>query len=579
MAQEDLVAVDFETDGIEARPEYPPTPRGVAVLADGKATYERKFKRARDVWHRPMVFHNAAFDVAVATEKLAWPMPQWENCHDTQFLAFLIDPYSESLSLKKLAERYLGMPAVEQTDVKEWVMANVPEAKRKTVNWGYWIASAPMELLKPYAIGDVDRTLKLFHHLRAQLPERSVPAYDRERRLQPMLLENSRLGVRVDREELARDLDRFEHAMSLTNKRLWKLLGKTFNIDSGEELADALEESGLGSGFKATPSGKRSVSKDSLAQCEMDPKVRELLDYRGRLDTALTTFMRPWLRMSERSGRVHFEWNQVRADRGGARTGRLSSSPNCQNIPKEMKAQAPRGLPELPHLRTYLLPDEGEVWVRKDYSQQELRVLAHFEGGDLLQMYNTKPDTDMHQHVAGMIGVDRQTAKTLAFALLYGMGLQSLSERLGTSVDEARGIKAKYLKMLPGLRSVQKDIEARARSGQPIWTWGGRGYVPEQPKIIKGQLRSFEYKLLNYLIQGSSADCTKEAMCRLYEANLPGRMLVSVHDEIDWSVPRSALKETVREIDAIMRGIEFDVPMLSDTETGESWGKLSKHKL
>jgi len=458
----------------------------------------------------------------------------------------------------------------------------VPEAKRKTVNWGYWIAKAPMKLLAPYAKGDVIRTKKLFEHYTRTIGQDLglMQAYQRERRLLPMLLKNSAEGVRVDAKRLKLDTITYENALLAVDKRICKLLGGTFNVGSPDELADALEASGKGGGFLTTPKGKRSVSKTSLAQCDMDPDVGELLQYRGRLEWALSNVLRNWCATVERTkDRVHFDWSSTRGDATGARTGRLSSSPNCQNIPKEMDATAPKGLPPLPHLRTYLLPDPGCVWVRKDYSQQELRVLAHFEDGALLEMYKKQPDIDVHATIAKLMGIERRPAKTMGFALLYGMGIAELSNRLDVTPERARELKAGYLKVLPGLKALQKSIEESAQAGIPIRTWGGRQYLPEPPKIIKGVLRSFEYKLLNYLIQGSSADCTKEAQCRLHEAGLPGRFLLSVHDEIDWSVPKGKLAKTVKEIDGIMRSIEFDVPMLSDTETGESWGSLQAYQL
>lgn len=579
MAERPLV-LDFETDGILPRPDYPPEPRGIAIDDGRSKTYVRNFDKLKRVWNtRPMLFHNAPFDIAVAVEKLGLPIPKWEHIHDTQVLAYLADPYA-STRLKDQAAKHLDMPPDEQTDVRDWIMANVPEAKRKKVNWGFWIARAPMPLLKPYAIGDVVRTYGLWQHYQPVLQEMRG-AYDREMKLVPILLRNSRQGVRVDVLPLKRDTAIYEKVLLTTDARICKLLGRTFNVGSSDELADALEASGQGEGFLITKTGKRSTSKKSLAQCELNPAVAELLDYRGRLETALTTFMRNWCETVERTvDRVHFDWSSTRSEKGGARTGRLSSSPNCQNIPKEMKAKAPKGLPPLPHLREYLLPDEGCVWVRKDYQQQELRVLAHFEDGDMLQMYLDQPDVDVHQMVANIMGVDRTPAKTLGFALLYGMGLAELSARLGVSVEKARQLKAAYLRVLPGLKALQKEIEANGRAGIHITTWGGRKYLAEPPKIIKGRLQSFEYKLLNYLIQGSSADCTKEAMCRTDAANLDARLLVSVHDELDFSVPNDKrLKNTVRKIDAIMRSIEFDVPMLSDTEVGESWGSLQKYQL
>lgn len=574
-----MIVIDFETAGIDPRPFYPPEPVGVAIKEGKKKGIYGSPDLLWSRWNQgPMIFHNSAFDIAVATEKLGLPMPKPENIHDTQWLAFFDDPHAWSLELKRLAHKHLGMEPDEQTDVKEWVQANVPEAKRKSVNWGYWMSKAPVSLLRPYAIGDVERTAGLFQHFRKHV---DTPYYRREQRLLPMLLDNSRNGVRVDLAALKKDLPTFEHALRETDKRICKTLGAKINVGSSEELVTALLESGLGSGFLMTPKGKLSVSKESLAQADLKPAIKTLLNYRGRLETTLTTFLRNWTETAEQAGgRVHFEWSQVRGDGKGARTGRLSSSPNCQNIPKTFKGVVtPKGLPDLPFLRKYLLPDEGHVWVRKDYSQQELRVLAHFEDGELQDMYRENPELDVHTTIGGIMTIERDPAKTIGFGLLYGMGIPELAKRLGVSLEKASKLKAQYLGVLPGLKDLLDDLKETAQRGEPIHTWGGRPYYCEEPIINKfGRLQTFEYKLINYLVQGSSADVTKEAMCRLHEAGLPGHMLVSVHDEIDWSVPIGQEK-CILEIDAIMKSIEIDVPMLSDTEVGESWGSLQKVSL
>jgi len=581
-----LVAVDFETDGIEARPDYPPVARGVAIQQEGySGNYSKESahtlkKRLAPIWRDKnvgLVFHNASFDLAVATEGLGLPMPHWSRIHDTLFLAFLTDPFARTLSLKPSAEQYLGMPPDEQADVRDWILANVPEARRAKKNWGKSIARAPYKLLAPYAIGDADRTLKLHTRLHtASVAE----AYDRERRIVGGLTENSATGIRCDRARLVRDLEKYEKALLTTDKRIYKALGRTFSIDSGEELADALEASGKASGFLVTATGKRSVAKGSLAGAITDPGVAELLAYRGRLETCLSTFLRPWAMMSERDGRIRFDWFQTRGDTGGgARTGRLSSSPNVQNIPKELPTPAPKGLPDLPLLRTYLLPEEGHAWVRKDYSQQELRLLAHFEDGVLLQMYLDNPKIDIHQVIAtemAKLGFDvgRRAAKTLAFSLLYGMGLAELSLRLGCNVIQAKAIKEAYLRIVPGIAKVNAVLKQRAKEGLAYKTWGGREYHCEPPRMIEGRLRTFEYKMLNYLIQGSAADVTKEALGMLFDAGLPGRFLCTVHDEINWSVPKGKAKATIKAIDSIMRSVKTDVPMESESEVGESWGNL-----
>jgi DNA polymerase I-like protein with 3'-5' exonuclease and polymerase domains len=145
-------------------------------------------------------------------------------------------------------------------------------------------------------------------------------------------------------------------------------------------------------------------------------------------------------------------------------------------------------------------------------------------------------------------------------------------------VEEARFIKAAQRKAIPGLAELDAGIKAAARAGDPIRTWGGRLYYTEEPKMIDGRMRTFEYKLLNYLIQGSAADCTKEAVIRFDEARRESRFLVTVHDEINISAPAKAMKQEMQILREVMASVEFDAPMISDGKVGKSWGTLTKFK-
>ena len=238
-------------------------------------------------------------------------------------------------------------------------------------------------------------------------------------------------------------------------------------------------------------------------------------------------------------------------------------------------------LTPLPLLRKYLLPDEGDVWGHSDYNQQELRILSHFENAALCDAYKKNPRMDVHDFVRAEIqrlrGLDleRRAVKILNFGMLYGMGLGKLAVGLHCSVDEARSVKAAQLAAMPGLKQLNADIRHTSKTGYPIETWGGRHYYVEEPKIIGNRVQSFEYKLLNYLIQGSAADCTKEAIIRYAGAKKRARFLVTVHDELNISIPKGREKQEMATLQEAMRSVEFDVPMLTDGKTGKNWGDLN----
>ena len=306
--------------------------------------------------------------------------------------------------------------------------------------------------------------------------------------------------------------------------------------------------------------------------------------------------MEPWLRRAE-NGYLHTSWNQVRNSdaRGGfsgTRTGRPSTErPNFLNVPKTFDDKNdgyvhPEFLkvPPLPLMRRYLLPDAGCVFGHRDFNQQELRILAHFEDGGLMQAYNSDASLDVHDYVRDQItrvaalDLPRRAVKVINFGLVYGMGLGALASGLETSADEARTIKQAQLLAIPGFNLLQNSIKATVARGDPIVTWGGREYYVEPPKLVNGRMRDFTYKLLNYLIQGSAADFTKEAVIRYDEMCVHGRFLVTVYDEINTSFPKVHAKEEMEILRVAMEDMPLDVPMRSDAKVGPTWGDLKQFK-
>jgi len=256
-----------------------------------------------------------------------------------------------------------------------------------------------------------------------------------------------------------------------------------------------------------------------------DQDLVNLLVYTGAMQTTIGTFLEPWLEKSALSGRLHPNWNQIRSTHGGGRskgtrTGRLSSDdPNFQNIPNPFEFDIHGDLIAMPELRKFILPEEGHVWLKRDWSAQEMRILAHFEDGALCAAFNDNPDLDPHamvmELVHSMFGklFPRKFIKETGFGAIYGMGAPGLAKKIGTiSVGEGRELQDSFYAALPGVKELQAGTKRRGRNGQAIVTWGGREYYAEEPKIIGGSYRSFEYKLTNYLIQGSAADQAKQCL-------------------------------------------------------------------
>jgi DNA polymerase I-like protein with 3'-5' exonuclease and polymerase domains len=629
----DVNTVDFETDGIERRPKYPPKPKSVSIqlVGEKKPTFyawghpegnncdESKPKAIlRDLRRDPkqkFLYQNGNFDEDVQQHWWDFDPISWERIHDTLFLMFLWDPHSRSLQLKPMSEKHLGMKPDERDDVRDWILAHKRELELqygpfKPKEWGFHIAHVPGQIVGPYADGDVSRTLKMFRYLYPRIvADDMLASYDRERELAPIMLENEREGTKLDIITLKRDIKVYTQAQLDADNWLRKRL-KNQNIDfeKDAQIADALEQAGVVTSFKMTPTGKRSVSKKNMTvDMFNDQLVASVLGYRNRLQTSLTTFMRPWLALAQdNAGRLHTSWNQVRNSEGGgggARTGRMSCSPNLMNIPTEwygkgdgyahpvpalstkVKAAGLPNLPELPVIRSYVLPDQKDhVFAGRDYNQQELRILGHFEDGLLMQAYQDNPELDTHTFVQDEIqamlhrDVPRKVIKEINFGTIYGQGAPSLAEKLGESIEMIKTIKSAQLRALPGLKDLNDNIKRGAKQDIPIRTWGGRLYYKEPSVVINGRLVDFGYKLLNYLIQGSAADCTKQGIINYSKVKKEGRFLCSVHDENNISVPKKAAKQELLILRDAMADVTFDVQMLSEPYMGPNWGAIEKYK-
>jgi DNA polymerase I-like protein with 3'-5' exonuclease and polymerase domains len=630
------IVLDFETLPIETRPHYPPTPVSFSVKLPGQraptfmawghktggnnCSLVDATDMLRGVWGHisdktPLLCHNFKFDADVAEVHFGLKMPDWRCWHDTMFLLFLSDPHQRSLGLKPSAERLLGLAPEEKDAVKDWILehkkqleVDFPEIVSryggiKPSTAGAFIAYAPGNIVKPYANGDVTRTEKLFHPLHKEILERGMGvSYDRERRLLPILLENERTGIRVDTAKLEQDQAIYTKAQEKVDAWIRKSLKcPGLDLDKDAAVAEALYQADAITEWTQTATGRRSVSKKNMKLSHFrDKKLAAAYSYRQKCATVLETFIRPWLHYSVKNC-MHTTWNQVRqskqgGDNGGTRTGRPSTdSPNFLNMPRNMKEKDEQGgfimpthikdLPMLPKIRSYILPDAKNHLVgRRDFNQQELRVLAHYEDGALLRAYLEDPRLDVHeftrQSIENMIGVDvgRSFTKTLNFGYVYGQGLGSLAEKLDKSVDEVKRVRNAQMAALPGLDTLNKGIKGRGKAGECITTWGGRQYFVEPPMIKDGRRMTFEYKLLNYLIQGSSADITKEAIIRYNEVKKDGRMILTVYDEIDISAPKGAIKKEMLILRGAMMSIELDVPLLSDGEIGINLGELQDLK-
>jgi DNA polymerase I-like protein with 3'-5' exonuclease and polymerase domains len=603
----DIITLDYETEGIEGNPIFnPPRPVGVAIkVNDQPAEYlgwghptnnnctEAVAKqRLGNIFasDAEILCHNAPFDMSIAAKYHGFKMRKAERIHDTMYPIFFTDPYAMSLSLKPSAERILGLPPDEQNEVRDWLLANYRPAVLKPSEWGAHICQAPGDIVGRYAIGDVDRTYAIFQKLMPMVAANGMSeAYLREQQLMPISMESSKQGIRVNLPKLQHDLELYLELLGKVDRWFYRKLGCEFDLNKDAQLADALEVAGIvkPDEWILTLTGKRSTAKKNLVAVIPDKDLLTRLSYRGALSTMLTTFMGPWSQLAAVDGRLHTQWNQVRADRGsdikGARTGRLSSSgPNFQNVPNEQPVHVPKW-PELPLMRQYLLPEEGCLWAKRDFSAQEMRIAAHYAEGSLAEAFRNDPSTDPHTHVQGIIkeltGLElaRKKVKETGFQILYGGGAGAIAAKLDISVDEALGLKETYYAAMPEMHKLSRATNARGRSGGFIRTWGGRIYYTEPSRVINGRNVDFSYKLLNYLIQGSAADQTKQSVIDWYASKGKGvTLLAQVHDEINISVPVGSAVDEMAVLRNAMNKNRFDVPFLSEGFFGTNWQDLQE---
>ena len=413
-----------------------------------------------------------------------------------------------------------------------------------------------------------------------------IGAYKRELRLMPHILRMEQHGINLDGPLLKKDTDFYWNKLDELDEAICAKLKKTVDVDSGAQLADALEAAGLSKGFATTPTGLRSTAKESLIAAVADDELLGHLLLRGSIATCLRTFMQTWVVQYEQHGRLYMKWNQIRNySDTGARTGRISSSPNLQNIPvewEELRGQLAKityTVPEdlLPSVRKYIIPDVGMVFIGRDYSAQEMKLLAHFTNGALLEALKKDPTKDVHQIAAGIAGITRKVAKTLGFAVLYGTGVGRVAETLNIGVSEAKAIKDRYLEALPEIKAFQKELNEIGRTHKHTCTLGGRRYMSQKPAVVKGIFKSFEYKLPNYKIQGSAADQTKEAMIRYCETTKHGALVLTVHDQLVTQVPEEALEIEKPIFEEAVNGSFQDVlgyKVTSDESVGYSFAEL-----
>lgn len=489
-------------------------------------------------------------------------------------------------SLSALAKRYLGIDKNEDVLIKE--------AKSRGLNPKSDMWKLPASAVGLYAEADAKLPLLIWEKQEVILKEQDLwPIFELESRLLNVMREMRFKGVRIDMDK-AELLNKKLHADE--NSQLLEIaahINGAVNCWSNLDLARAFDK--LKIWFPRTDKGNPSFVSEWLNN-HKEPFPKLIAKYRKTNKMRRDFIEGVCLNMSK-NGRIYTQFHSLRKDSSGTRTGRFSSStPNLQQVPARDEYWGPL-------IRGLFLPDEGKKWACLDYNQQEPRVLLHYAfecklkgAKEAVELFKTNDSADFHQIVADMAGINRKIAKTINLGMFYGMGIKKLSAQLDISYEEGKSLFEDYHAKVPFVRQLAHECSISAsRKGtietllgrrrrfdmwEPINRWmsgnqSSTGLPLQREKAIKrwpGQLlrRAYTYKALNALIQGTSADMTKQAMIDLYEIGVVPH--IQVHDELDFSISSDDRVDYYKEI--MEQCVSLHVPLKVDVEIGETWGEI-----
>ncbi|MGQ9659212.1 MAG: DNA polymerase I [Thermochromatium sp.] len=511
---------------------------------------------------RPKLGQNLKYDMSVLAR---YDIQLRGIAHDTLLESYVLDSTARH-DLDSLARRLLGHNTIRFKDVAG------KGAKQISFN------QVPLEQAGPYAAEDAEVTLRLHQVLQPRLA--AVPALERLYReieipLIPVLSRLERAGVLIDSAQLAAQSADLAHQIRVLEERAYQVAGRRFNLGSPKQIGAILfDELGLPVVAK-TPKGAPSTAEEVLERLADDghPLPRIILDHRG-LSKLKSTYTDKLPRLvNPVTGRVHTSYHQAITA-----TGRLSSSdPNLQNIP--IRTEEGR------RIRRAFIAPPGHCLFAADYSQIELRIMAHLSGDPRL-LAAFASGQDIHRATAAeILGVapeevtseQRRSAKTINFGLIYGMSAFGLARQLGIERGAAQEYIDRYFERYPGVRDFMDRIRRQAREHGYVETlFGRRLYLPEISHSNPARRAAAERTAINAPLQGTAADIIKRAMIAVdawLEAERPAaRLILQVHDELVLEVADSAIEDTRARVRAAMEGAaELAVPLVVDIGVGANW--------
>jgi len=510
----------------------------------------------------PKVGHHSKFDAHVLTH---YGIRLQGVRYDTMLESYVFNSVAVRHDMDTTAQKYLGVSTItfEQVAGKG--------ARQLTFN------QVPVDRAGEYSAEDADVTLQL-HGVLWPLIEQQASLrelYEQiEQPLVPVLQRMEQYGVLIDREMLRKQSNELAKRMQEIEAAAHREAGGPFSLDSPRQLQEILFTRLNIPALRKTPSGQPSTAEDVLEElAETYALPRLIMEYRSFSKLRSTYTEKLPEQINPRTGRVHTSYNQA-----VAATGRLSSTePNLQNIPIRT--------PEGRRIRQAFVPAPGQVLMAADYSQIELRIMAHLSGDEgLLAAF--AEDRDIHQATAAevfstpldQVSLDqRRSAKAINFGLIYGMSAFGLARQLGIERSAAQRYVDLYFQRYPGVRRFMDDTRAQARERGYVETvFGRRLYLPDI-RSRNNQMRQYaERSAINAPMQGTAADIIKRAMIAvdawLQSQRVPARLLMQVHDELVLEVAAEAVAEVTETLRAKMSGAaQLKVPLRVDVGVGANW--------
>jgi DNA polymerase-1 len=519
----------------------------------------------------PKIGHNLKYDFLMLAKYGLRPHPLG---FDTMLAEWLCNPSSRNLGLKNLAWVRLG---TEMTQIEDLIGRG---SKQKSM------ADVPVEQAAPYAAADAEVCLRLMPLLSEELEAKQQTKLfnEIEMPLVTILADMEMAGIAIDQDFLAELSAQLDTRLTEIEDEIFEQVGHPFNINSTQQLSTVLfDELGLTPPDRArrTASGHFSTAAAVLEELRQAHPVigmilqqREISKLRSTYTDALVEQINPGTK------RIHTAFSQT-----GSVTGRLASSnPNLQNIP--IRTELGR------EIRRAFVAGPDQVLLSVDYSQIELRIVAHMSGDEaMIQAF--MDDQDIHAATASAVfGVDpdavspemRRNAKAINFGLMYGMSAFGLTRTTDLTLAEAEDFVERYFEQFPGVRAYLQGIrEAAVENGYVETILGRRRYFPELAKggqSVAANIRQrAEREAINAPIQGSAADIIKIAMLKLpaelERGQLMARLLLQVHDELLLECPEEQLGETAEIVQSVMQdAYSLRVPIKTDAKAGANWAAL-----